>query len=230
MTDDENGDALFLDDIYSVFPEGLDAQSRIAMIGDISGGAGDDIIDLTSQRFDYIGGGMTVRGGLGDDVIWANTICEDHIIWADQRYNWLFGDEGDDRIVGAGSNDVIAGGIGNDSMHGGGGDDIFTFGGNWGNDIVEQLPDGKVTLWFQDGDLSKWDEKTLTYTDGNNSVKVNGVGLDDISLKFSYGNMHPELAFDDQGNVHYGYLAGIGAFDDYVSRKIFDEYDRGMLA
>ena len=229
LTDDENGDALFLDDIYSAFPEGLDAQSRIALIGEIAGGAGDDIIDLTSQRFDYIGGGMTVHGGLGDDVIWANTICDDHIIWADQRYNWLFGDAGDDRIVGAGSNDVIAGGIGNDSMHGGGGDDIFTFGGNWGNDIVEQLPDGKVTLWFEDGDLSKWDANTLTYTDGSNSVKVNGVGLDNISLKFSYGDMHPELAFWD-GVVQYGYLAGIGAFDDYGAEKIFEDRNRGMLA
>ena len=230
LTDDENGDALFIDDIYSEFPEGLDAQARIAMISEIAGGAGDDIIDLTSQRFEYVGGGMSVYGGLGDDIIWANKICYDHIIWANQRYNWLFGDAGDDRIVGAGSNDVIAGGIGNDSMHGGGGSDIFTFGGNWGNDIVEQLPDGKVTLWFQDGDLSKWDANTLTYTDGSNSVKVMGVGLDNISLNFSYGDMHPELAFDDQGNVYYGYLAGIGAFDDYVSEKIFDDRNRGMLA
>ena len=72
MTDDENGDALFIDDIYSAFPEGLDAQARIAKIDEIRAGAGDDIVDLTSQRFAYVGEGMTVRGGLGDDVIWAN--------------------------------------------------------------------------------------------------------------------------------------------------------------
>ena len=33
----------------------------------------------------------------------------------------------------------------------GGGNDIFCFGGNWGNDTVEQLAGGKITLWFESG-------------------------------------------------------------------------------
>ncbi len=212
LTDDENGDALFVDDIYSDLPGTLEEQqARIAQINEIRAGVGDDIIDLTSQRFEYVGNGMTVRGGLGDDTIWANN-----------GNNWLFGDAGNDRIVGASGNDVIVGGSGNDSLHGGGGDDIFAFGGNWGQDTVEQLATGKVTLWFKEGDETKWNDQTLTYTDGDNSVKVSGVALENINLKFG----------DDNGNAieRNAELSAAGAFDEFTSKKIFEDKNRGMLA
>ncbi|MBQ4479067.1 MAG: AIDA repeat-containing protein, partial [Victivallales bacterium] len=173
LTDDANGDVFFLDDIYSAFPEGVDAQARLAKIDEIQAGAGADVVDLTSTRFEYVGGGLTVHGGAGDDVIWANS-----------GDNLLFGDAGNDRIGGGAEVDLIVGGSGDDAMHGGGGEDLFVFGGNWGNDTVTQFADGKVTLWFQDGDDSKWNESTLTYTDGANSVQVSGVALENISLKF----------------------------------------------
>ena len=219
LTDDDNGDALFIDDIYSLFPEGVDAQSRLARIDEIVAGAGDDVIDLTSQRFEYIGDGLIVFGGLGDDVIWAN-----------KGDNILFGDAGNDHITGASGNDVLVGGSGNDTLHGGGGKDIFAFGGTWGHDIVEQLADGEVTLWFKDGDESMWNERTLTYTDGDNSVQVKGVGKESISLKFSYGDKQPELAFEEDGSVQYGYLEGIGAFDDFTTEKVFEDRNKGLLA
>ncbi|MCR4574539.1 MAG: hypothetical protein K5787_12305 [Lentisphaeria bacterium] len=212
LTDDANGDALFIDDIYSELPGTLEEQqARIAQINEIRAGAGNDIIDLTSQRFEYVGYGMTVRGGFGDDVIWANN-----------GNNWLFGDAGNDRIVGSSSDDVIVGGAGNDTMHGGGGDDIFAFGGNWGQDTVEQLAIGKVTLWFEDGDETKWNDQTLTYTDGTNSVKVSGVALENINLKFG----------DDNGKAieRNAELSAAGAFEEFTSEKIFEDKNRGMLA
>ena len=209
MTDDANGDALFIDDIYSAFPEGVDAQARLAKIDEIRAGVGNDIVDLTSQRFDYIGGGMTVKGGLGNDTIWANN-----------GENMLLGDAGNDRIVGAGGNDVIVGGSGNDSLHGGGGEDIFAFGDNWGNDSVEQLEDGKVTLWFDNGSLDKWDAASLTYRDGDKSVAVSGVAAENISLKCG-----------DDGSEQYGKLLESGAFDEFSSERIFENKNtRGMLA
>ena len=186
---------------------GLDAQARIAKIDSIYAGAGADVIDLTSQRFEYAGGlGMVVTGGDGDDVIWAS-----------QGKNLLCGDGGNDRLVGASGNDVLVGGAGDDAMHGGGGDDLFVFGANWGNDTVEQFANGKVTLWFQDGDESKWDASTLTYTDGDNSVTVTGVA--DVALKFG-----------DDGSQQYQTLLAIGAFDQAVSDRIFKDDDKGMLA
>ena len=214
LTDDANGDALFVDDIYSALPGTVaEQQSRIAKINEIRAGAGNDIVDLTSQRFGYRDGekflgGVKVSGGDGNDTIWAN--CGD---------NKLFGDAGDDRLVGASGDDVLVGGIGNDSMHGGGGNDIFAFGANWGNDTVEQLANGEVTLWFASGDISKWDADSLTYADGENSVQVTGVTADQVTLKFG-----------DDGTEEYIGLSEMGAFADAVSEKIYEDKDKGMLA
>ena len=208
LTDDANGDALFVDDIYSSSPENLGwSQARLSQINIIAAGAGDDIVDMTSHEFEYIGSGLTIYGGDGDDVIWAN-----------KGDNTLFGDAGTDRLVGASGNDILVGGEGNDSMHGGGGEDIFVFGDNWGNDKVDQLETGKVILWFKNGDESKWDEALRTYTDGINSVTVTGDA--EVSLMFG----------DDSGNAseQYNYLRSIGAFDGFASDRIFQ--DRGMLA
>jgi Ca2+-binding RTX toxin-like protein len=207
MTNDANGDALFVDDIYSASPGKLGlSQSRIAQIDEIRAGAGDDIVDMTSQRFEYTGNGVTIRGGDGNDIIWAN-----------KGENLLFGDAGNDRIVGASENDVIAGGIGNDRMHGGGGNDIFTFCENWGVDTVEQLATGSVTLWFASGDESKWDSTSMTYTDGDNSVKVTGVS--EVTLKFGAND-----------SDMYKELVSAGAFLDFTSERIFEESGKGMLA
>ena len=200
LTDDANGDAMFVDDIYSALPGSeVEQQSRIAEINEIRAGAGDDVIDMTSQRFVYIGDGITIYGGDGNDTIWSNN-----------GNNTLFGDAGNDRLVGADGNDILIGGAGNDSMHGGGGEDIFTFCADWGQDTIEQLADGTVTLWFENGSESNWDASTLTYTDGANSVTVSGVT--EVTLKFGGEPLVAE------------------AFSDAASEKIFEDKNKGMLA
>ena len=206
LTDGENGDAIFLDDVYTELPEELEANTaRLLRIMEIRAGAGDDIIDMTSQRFEYVGDGQTLCGGDGNDTIWAN-----------KGANWLFGDAGDDRITGASGNDVIAGGIGDDRLHGGGSDDIFTFCDNWGTDTVKQLDTGTVTLWFASGSIDNWDEATLTYSDGTNSVKVSGVAAEQVTLKFGAGETPDD---EDQ----FASLSNMGAFEDFTTRKIFEE-------
>ena len=209
MTDDTNGDALFVDDIYTALPGTVaEQQARIAQIDEIRAGVGDDIVDMTSQRFEYVGDGVKIYGGLGNDTIWSNN-----------GNNTLFGDAGNDRLVGASGNDVIIGGSGNDSLHGGGGDDIFCFGENWGKDTVEQLVGGEITLWFESGSENNWNADTLTYTDGTNSVKVSGISADNISLKFG-----------DDNSLFYDELANSGCFDDAASEKIFEDKNKGVLA
>ncbi len=209
MTDDDNGDGLFVDDIYSALPGSVtEQQSRIAQIDEIRAGFGNDIVDMTSQRFEYIGEGLTIRGGEGNDIIWAN-----------KGDNFLFGDAGNDRIVGASGDDVIAGGIGNDRMHGGGGEDVFTFCENWGTDTVEQLTGGSVTLWFASGSEANWNPETLTYTDGDNSVKVSGVTADKITR-----------IFGDDGSAQFATLSSMGAFFDATTERIFEESGKGILA
>ena len=208
MTDGAIGDALFVDDIYSESPNELGlSQSRIAQIDEIRAGAGNDVVDMTSQRFEYIGEGLTIRGGDGNDTIWAN-----------KGNNFLFGDAGNDRIIGASGDDVIVGGIGNDRMHGGGGNDIFTFCDNWGTDEIEQLAGGSVTLWFTSEMESKvaWDDVSKSYTDGENQVSVKGVAS-------------VELKFGDDGSSQYASLVSAGAFAEFTSQKIFEE-SNGLLA
>ena len=139
------------------------------MINEIRAGAGDDVVDMTSMQFSYVGDGVKIYGGLGNDTIWANN-----------GENTVFGDAGNDRIIGGSGDDVIIGGIGNDRLHGGGGEDLFCFGNNWGKDSVEQLADGKVTLLFESGSLDNWDEESLTYIDGDNRVVVTGVSKENI--------------------------------------------------
>ena len=194
LTDQGNGDVLFVDDIYADSFEGIaKTQARIANLDEIRAGAGDDVVDMTSQRFAYVGDGVTIYGGDGDDVIWSN-----------KGDNKLFGDAGDDNIIGASGNDVIVGGAGDDRMHGGGGDDIFCFGSDWGIDTVEQLSGGTVTLWFEDGSEGNWNADTRTYSDGENTVTVSGTA--DVTLNFG-GDISslPE-----------------GIFSNAVTKKIFE--------
>lgn len=198
LTDDDNGDALFLDDIYTAFPDLEEAQSRVANISEVRAGAGDDVVDMTSQRFSGASG-MTIRGGAGNDVIWANNGA-----------NRLFGDEGDDRIIGGAGNDVIVGGAGSDVLNGFGGDDIFCFGGNWGNDTVLQDESGTVTLWFDSGSEDLWDAETRTYTaDAGRTVTV--LGTAEVTLKFG----------DDQSEL-YTELLALGAFQEYSTQNVYE--------
>ena len=97
-------------------------------------------------------------------------------------------------------------------MHGGGGSDIFTFCANWGNDTVEQLSGGSITLWFDSGSLSGWNEETKTYTRGSSRVTV--LGDAEITLKF--------------GDLESLDIPGVFAAE--TSRKIFEDPNSGMLA
>ena len=203
-------------------------QSRVAQIDEIRAGVGNDIIDLTSQRFDYVGGGLTIRGGLGDDVIWAN-----------KGDNWLFRDEGEDRIVGASGNDVIVGGGGNDIVYGGGGDDNFVFGGEWDHDIVEQLDDGSSLLWFNG--VERENMLLGSDIDGNavlycisGAVTLQGIQYADVSEAFAAGNDELmdgiTLHFGDDDSAQYSELRAAGAFNEFTSEKVFEDKNKGLLA
>nr|WP_029897954.1 hypothetical protein [Desulfohalovibrio reitneri] len=89
------GDALFLDDRYSGHPDDPDSP-RISGVERIEAGGGDDVVDLTSQRHAY--GDVTIEGGSGDDVLWANA--------------------GDDTISGESGDDDLRGGFGDDILYG----------------------------------------------------------------------------------------------------------------
>ena len=182
LTDDANGDALFLDDICSAFPG--EVRGRLSQIGVIQAGAGDDLVDLTSRRFEFSGEKIEIYGGDGDDILWGR-----------EEGNILFGDEGNDILIGGSGNDLLTGGSGNDTLQGGGGDDIFCFGPSWGRDTVEQSAAGSVTLLFETGSLEYWDAEKMIYSDGESQVSVSGC----VNVTIVFGNKEglPEGIFAD---------------------------------
>jgi subtilisin-like proprotein convertase family protein len=118
MTD--QSEALFLHDHYS---PAYQTGARIISIETIYAGAGNDIIDLTSDK--YIAPNTTLYGQAGNDVLWTS--------------------EGDDTIYGGDGEDAINGGIGNDKINGGAGKDVL-FGGK-GSDLFDfsNLTDSTTT-------------------------------------------------------------------------------------
>jgi hypothetical protein len=84
---------------------------------------------------------------------------------------------------------------------------------------VEQLAGGSVTLWFASGREENWNAGTMTYSDGDNSVKVSGIAADKITL-----------IFGDDKSDRFATLTGMGAFLDATSERIFEESGKGILA
>ena len=168
LTDDECGDALFLDDIYSDSGNETKNAARIQQINEIYAGAGNDVIDLTSKEFKYSGSGMTIHGGDGDDIIWTN-----------KGVNVLFGDAGDDLLAGVAEfNEVFIGGTGNDIMHGVSGDNVFCFGEDWGQDAIYQS-EGSVALVFAgsiDVENCVWNEENRVFSCLGNTVIIDDAG------------------------------------------------------
>ena len=209
LSDDADGDALALDDVFTALPAGEESPiARFAGLDEVRAGRGDDVVDLTSTNFNAVD--MTIRGGDGDDWIWSG-----------DGQNFLFGDAGNDTICGGAGNDVICGGAGYDRMQGGGGSDIFTFADNWGHDSVAQTGEGAITLWFADGITAA--DIEVAYEDGNsvirrgdNSVKVTGRELAADALRFGAAGHEAQ----------YAELEALGAFSDFSCAGIFDEREK----
>ena len=143
---------------------------RMTSIETINGGAGDDIIDLTSPNTS-ISTAMVINGEAGSDVIWASA--------------------GDDTLNGGEGNDVLFGGAGVDTLTGGSGADIFEFEKASGNDVIKdyKLSQGdKLKFYLQAGDPNtislasgntvKWGSLSLTFEGASFS------GLSDISAEY----------------------------------------------
>jgi len=148
-------DAILLDDTVS------DAQMdgpRLSGIEVIDAGGGDDVVDLTSQRYAY--GDVTVEGGAGNDTLWSSS--------------------GNDTLLGEWGNDKLDGGAGDDYLYGGSGRDALR--GSWGVDLLQggsnddELRDyGRSLLDGGSGD-------DLLVGGAGNSLFVGGRGDDTIWL------------------------------------------------
>ena len=111
MTD--GNEALFLDSDFLLFP-GSDIEARIVDIEHIRTGNGDDLVNLTSNRFDYTTD-VTLYGEDGDDILWAGL-----------------------------GNDTLIGGSGANNMAGGSGSDTFVFEAATAFDTADSITDFNV--------------------------------------------------------------------------------------
>ncbi|KMK68077.1 calcium-binding protein [Puniceibacterium sp. IMCC21224] len=104
----DGNDAFFLDDIFSDAPVsvGTSSLARLSGVEKIYAGHGDDIIDLTSSRFETGGLGMELHGQDGDDTIWGG-----------EGADWLRGGLGNDVLEGGAGDDILTGGRGADEFH-----------------------------------------------------------------------------------------------------------------
>ena len=189
LTDDACGDALFLDDIYSESGHPSKEAARLAQVDDIYAGAGDDVIDMTSSKFKYVGEGMTIHGGDGDDVLWSN-----------KGSNVLCGDAGDDWLIGARNCDeVFVGGTGDDTLNGVSGNNVFCFGEAWGQDALQQA-EGTATLVFVDGLADyAWNAEDRIFTCGGNSLTVDPLSGATLTVYVGANRIYGagEIAYDD---------------------------------
>lgn len=178
LTHDVRGDAFYLDNSLLDYPQGVaDGSPRFSNVEEILAGAGNDLIDLTSQRFSFEK--ITVRGGDDDDVIWGGN-----------GINILYGDAGNDRISANQWDDVLIGGSGDDVLNGCGGDDIFVFGEYSGRDVILQDGSGSVTLQFEENitkdmlTVSGSGSDTIITWGEINSITVKDRSAAEITLKF----------------------------------------------
>ena len=132
-------DAFFIDDVYSDHhssltlsstTQGINSTARVVSLEVINAGAGNDIIDLTSNNF-VLTTGLTINGEAGNDTLW--------------------GSNGNDAIDGGADNDSINGGTGNDTLTGGIGADIFQFTATSGNDVISDfdVANDSINLYYR---------------------------------------------------------------------------------
>lgn len=200
----DGNDAIFLDDAYSAFPNNLRV-ARLSGIEEIDGGAGNDVIDLTSTVFNY--GDVTLDGGDGNDTLWASS-----------GKDVLYGQTGNDDLYGGAGNDFLAGGVGNDTLNGDGGNDLLE--GDASNDTLTDVA-GRNLFYGGDGNDSmtggagnelfaggRGNDNIATGTGADVIVFNKGDGHDivtasapqDNTVSLGGGIRYSDLALSKQGN------------------------------
>ena len=168
----DGSDAFFLHDSFSGFHSSLNLTAddngksgtvRIANIENITSGAGDDTVDLTSPDYSLIGQNITVDGGSGNDTLWGSDANET-----------LKGGEGDDELFGGAGTNILTGGAGADE---------FQFTKTSTNDTVKDFSpsDGDTLKFFSTGG-AQFDLSSVSLTGDVLSIS-DGTGVLNITLE-----------------------------------------------
>ena len=153
---------------------GGDGNDTLTLAGSISGGAGDDTINV-SYVIKYQ---SVARGDEGADTI--NDSAQSDTLYGGEGADKLYGNDGDDLLYGDAGNDMVVGGAGADTLTGGSGDDSFsdTTAGLNGDTITDFGTGDRIV--FSDATLSGFSfslsGSTLTYTGGSLTLSAPIVG------------------------------------------------------
>jgi VCBS repeat-containing protein len=209
-------DAILLDDKLAECDP--DTPARLVSIEIIDAGAGDDVVDLTSNRFSY--GDVTVHGGSGNDFLVGgagrNTLRGDDghdDLFGKGADDVLDGGAGNDCLFGAGGNDTLSGGEGDDHMEGGAGADVMS--GGDGNDLYIVESSGDVVV---EADCQGWDHvyASISYVLADHVEALTLEGTADLSAT---GNSLGNSLYGNSGN---NVLDG-GAGDDSMRGDAGDD-------
>ena len=174
-------DVIALDDQFSPFPQA--PGPRLDGIEVINVGDGNDVVDLTSQTYDY--GDVAIYGGNGNDVLWASSGNDllhggsgNDSLFGGFGNDTLYGDDGNDTLDGGLGADTLVGGKGNDTLLGGMGNDTYIFSRGDGQDTVSEndsTPGNTDTVRF-DSNLVPLD---LVFRKDGNNLRVSEHGSSD---------------------------------------------------
>jgi len=191
-------DAVLLDDASS----GVDAP-RLAQVEVIDARNGDDVVDLTSQRYAYAD--VTVKGGGGNDTLWSSN--GNDALYGDAGNDILDGGAGDDYLSGGRGSDTLSGGPGVDLLQGGGGGDhLWAWGqalldGGMGNDAIGAGAGNCMIIGGSGNDTLRlgggFDVIAFNRGDGRDVVQSGAGGHATISLGSGIGIQ--DLAFRRSG-------------------------------
>ncbi|MBI2727867.1 MAG: putative Ig domain-containing protein [Polaromonas sp.] len=220
-----NGDdAILLDDGST----GTGAGARVKNVEIISGGWGDDVINLTSIRYAY--GDVTLTGGAGNDTLWSG--AGNDVLQGNEDCDTLDGGAGNDLLQAGTGDDFIDGrkGLGNDINQGQDGNDTITdmagpnlLDGGAGQDT---MTDGDAASFFFGGKQND----TITTGKGADLIAFNrGDGADTIylgaesavndTLSLGMGIKYASLKFKKSGNDLILDMGTVNSVSDKMTLK-----------
>ena len=157
--------------------------TRLSGVEKIDAGEGNDIIDLTSARYDLTGENIELQSGAGNDTIWGSSANE-----------IIFGGDGDD---------ILFGGSGTDTLIGGSGSDTFEFTLSANHDTITDFDptSGDVIHIYGAGQIDEvdyfWEDSAL-FLSSENDTTTSDLS---ISIEFSAGISDPPDVQDILSNI-----------------------------
>ena len=172
----------------------------------VTGGSGDNLIDLSSLSaadFSYLLTSTSINGGDGNDTIYGSGIMDD--IHGDAGNDSIDGGYGSDNIWGDEGADVLNGGVDSDCVMGGDGDDTL-WSGNGAPDDSFGL-DGECGLDMLDGVMDESDEcgsggsgNTAPVANAGGTESPNGGRQYDVDFKTDL-SLDGSMSYDSDGDT-----------------------------